>query len=541
MTLSIVQTSPKSASTSDTDTSRSVTFSSSVTTGNTILLTVMGFLKTGSASTYSVSDSEANAYTADMFVYDGGTISNPAGSGTPANSAWIGVWRASNVTGGSSFSVTITASQSSATSFVVVAQEVSGQPAINATSSSWSTSATSTQSTGTFSTTNADCLILIGMSGATVAAFTVTSPSSPWSSFNKQNGISGDAIGGDCDYQITSGIQSGINPSWSTTLGVVYASMAIAYTSVVPPAQVTGLNVAGDATNPTTALDLSWSTPSGSPTSYTIQRASTLGGTFSTLATGVTGTTYVDSTCSPGTEYAYEVAGVNGVGTGTYSSAAANFTDPSAPGSLAATAESGSQINVSWSAPSLGSTVSVVQYTLNRQTNGGSFSTIYTGSTASYSDTGLSAGTTYGYEVDVEVEVTDTSGSGLSGDLTSEFSAVVSATTTGPARRPAVRVGGDRSLPVRSHPPDAPHAHRRRPLSASKRLARAVRPRANALHKNQRSNSTESSNNEQGPAMGRLRKLAKAGVATRRGCRNHPQPISGAALAGPFSDAKRLM
>ena len=38
---------------------------------------------------------------------------------------------------------------------------------------------------------------------------------------------------------------------------------------------------------------------------------------------------------------------------------------------------------------SLGSTVSVVQYTLNRQTNGGSFSTIYTGSTASYSDTGL--------------------------------------------------------------------------------------------------------------------------------------------------------
>ena len=143
------------------------------------------------------------------------------------------------------------------------------------------------------------------MSGATVAAFTVTSPSSPWSSFNKQNGISGDAIGGDCDYQITSGIQSGINPSWSTTLGVVYASMAIAYTSVVPPAQVTGLNVAGDATNPTTALDLSWSTPSGSPTSYTIQRAATLGGTFSTLATGVTATSYVDSTCSPGTQNPY--------------------------------------------------------------------------------------------------------------------------------------------------------------------------------------------------------------------------------------------
>jgi titin len=151
------------------------------------------------------------------------------------------------------------------------------------------------------------------------------------------------------------------------------------------------------------------------------------------LATGVTGTSYVDSTCSPGTEYAYEVAGVNGVGTGTYSSAAANFTDPAAPGSLAATPVSGSQINVSWSAPSLGSTVSVVQYTLNRQTNGGSFSSIYTGSTASYSNTGLSAGTTYGYEVDVEAAVNDTSGSGLTGDLTSAFSAVVSASTPGPA------------------------------------------------------------------------------------------------------------
>jgi hypothetical protein len=222
--------------------------------------------------------------------------------------------------------------------------------------------------------------------------------------------------------------------SGSQTATVYSAEITVTYTaSGSAPGQVTGLSVTNDSTNPTTALDLSWSTPSGSPTSYTIQRASTLGGSFSTLATGVTGTTYVDSTCSPGTEYAYEVAGVNGVGTGTYSSAAANFTDPAAPGSLAATPASGSQINVSWSAPSLGSTVSVVQYTLNRQTNGGSFSTIYTGSKASYSDTGLSAGTTYGYEVDVEVAVNDTSSSGLTGDLTSAFSSVASATTAGPA------------------------------------------------------------------------------------------------------------
>ncbi|HEX4071708.1 MAG TPA: fibronectin type III domain-containing protein [Planctomycetaceae bacterium] len=231
------------------------------------------------------------------------------------------------------------------------------------------------------------------------------------------------------------GVVVGVDGSQSSKSAfpyIQYVQLSVTWSaSGSAPGQVTGLSVTNDSTNPTTALDLSWSTPSGSPTSYTIQRASTLGGTFSTLATGVTGTTYVDSTCSPGTEYAYEVAGVNGVGTGTYSSAAANFTDPSAPGSLAATAESGSQINVSWSAPSLGSTVSVVQYTLNRQTNGGSFSTIYTGSTASYSDTGLAAGTTYGYEIDVEVEVTDTSGSGLSGDLTSAFSAVVSATTFG--------------------------------------------------------------------------------------------------------------
>lgn len=70
---------------------------------------------------------------------------------------------------------------------------------------------------------------------------------------------------------------------------------------------------------------------------------------------------------------------------------------PGAPANLTATAASTSQINLAWSA----GTGSTTGYILERSPNGTSFAQIATlpGTTTAYSDTGLSAGTTYFYRV----------------------------------------------------------------------------------------------------------------------------------------------
>jgi chitodextrinase len=72
-------------------------------------------------------------------------------------------------------------------------------------------------------------------------------------------------------------------------------------------------------------------------------------------------------------------------------------TPPSAPGSLSATAVSSSQINLSWTAST--DNVGVVDYDVFRSTNGTTFSPVSSTTGTSQSDTGLSAGTTYWYQV----------------------------------------------------------------------------------------------------------------------------------------------
>jgi cellulose 1,4-beta-cellobiosidase len=222
------------------------------------------------------------------------------------------------------------------------------------------------------------------------------------------------------------------------------AELSITYTTSSAPGQVTGLTVTGDATNPTTALDLSWSAASGSPTSYTIQRASTKGGTFSNLATGVTGTTYTDSSLTPGTEYAYQVAGVNGGGTGTYSTAVAYATAPGPPTGLTAVAVSTTEIDLSWTGPTLGSTVELATpnngYTVRQESPPGAanWSNIHTSNTPSFNVTGLSPGTAYGFEVLCLVQVNN---SDFVGSISSAESAETDANTLGLVPVPGLPAG----------------------------------------------------------------------------------------------------
>jgi hypothetical protein len=60
-------------------------------------------------------------------------------------------------------------------------------------------------------------------------------------------------------------------------------------------------------------VTLSWTAVSGA-TGYNVKRSTTAGGPYTTIATNVTGTTYVDKTVTNGTAYYYVVTAVDGSG-----------------------------------------------------------------------------------------------------------------------------------------------------------------------------------------------------------------------------------
>ena len=161
------------------------------------------------------------------------------------------------------------------------------------------------------------------------------------------------------------------------------------------PAAPTGLAAtAGNA-----QVSLSWSATAGA-TSYTIKRGTVSGGPYTTIASGITTTSYVNNSgLINGTAYYYVVAAVNLGGTGPNSAqvAATPLAPPLPPSGLSATAVSATQINLHWTDGS--STES--GFLVERSSNGTSFTQI--GVTAAnatgYSDTGLTANKTYYYRV----------------------------------------------------------------------------------------------------------------------------------------------
>jgi hypothetical protein len=92
-----------------------------------------------------------------------------------------------------------------------------------------------------------------------------------------------------------------------------YSSEANNYTL---PGQVTGLS-ASAASN--TQINLSWNNPSGIETGYQVHRATSSGGTYSSVGTP-SGTSYSDTSLSQNTTYYYKVLAVNAGGNGAFSS-----------------------------------------------------------------------------------------------------------------------------------------------------------------------------------------------------------------------------
>jgi|GEM_PF-3556131 len=177
------------------------------------------------------------------------------------------------------------------------------------------------------------------------------------------------------------------------------------------PAQVSGLSAT--AVSPT-EISLSWTQPSdfgSSPiTGYKIEVKSG-SGSYSTLVsnTGSTSTLYRHTGLTTGTAYTYKVSAINSVGTGAASgeqsatpTSSSTSGTPGAPTGLTASASSGTQINLSWSAPANNGGYPVTGYKIEYKIGSGSYSTLVTNtgtSSTTYSHTGLTSGQSYSYRV----------------------------------------------------------------------------------------------------------------------------------------------
>lgn len=191
--------------------------------------------------------------------------------------------------------------------------------------------------------------------------------------------------------------------------------------AVSAPSAPTGLT----ATAGQDQVSLSWTAGSGA-TSYNVYRGTSSGGESSTaIATGVTGTTYTNTGLTSGTKYYFEVAAVNSAGTSGKSNEASATptapTAPAAPSGLAASAGN-AQVSLSWASSSGATSYDVYRGT----SSGGESSTpVATGiATTSYTNTGLTNGTKYYFEV-AAVNSVGTSGK------SSEVSATPSASSGG--------------------------------------------------------------------------------------------------------------
>ena len=178
----------------------------------------------------------------------------------------------------------------------------------------------------------------------------------------------------------------------------------------------------------TSRIDLSWTDNSSNETGFVVERDTSA--SFSSPATFTVGanvTSFSSTGLASGSTYYYRVKAVNGTDSSAYSNTAstATLSTVPAPSGLAATAVSGSRIDVTWTDNSSNET----NFVLERSTSA-SFtsptSTTLAANATSASATGLTPGTTYYFRVKA-TNATDASG----------YSNTANATTPNPVTAPS--------------------------------------------------------------------------------------------------------
>ena len=158
-------------------------------------------------------------------------------------------------------------------------------------------------------------------------------------------------------------------------------------------------------------ITVSWSS-SGGGTSFTLKRGTASGTYGTTVASGISGYSYNDTTVTNGTRYYYVVTATNSYGTSGNSSSASAYA--LAKPTLSSAVAGDAQVTLTWTA-----VTNATAYSIKRRTSPtGTITTISPGNVTTYTNTGLTNGTTYYYEV----TATNTIGPSAS-DLSNQLSA----------------------------------------------------------------------------------------------------------------------
>lgn len=174
------------------------------------------------------------------------------------------------------------------------------------------------------------------------------------------------------------------------------------------PAEVTTASLVPDALVGTsvspTEINLVWEAPEGNTTSYNIYRDDGTGSVL--LAANLLVENYTDNDVSGNTLYEYVVTGLDDSGQESVpSNIASNAPKPEPPTSLSAVAASSSIINLSW--PVVADADSYKIYRKLSSEPGFPATPLATPGTNSYSDTTVSAGFSYDYQVGVTIGFED--------------------------------------------------------------------------------------------------------------------------------------
>lgn len=165
------------------------------------------------------------------------------------------------------------------------------------------------------------------------------------------------------------------------------STAAQAQYTVNPPTNLTA--TAGNA-----QVSLSWTASTSTVAYYRVKRATVSGGPYTTIASP-NALSYTDTSVTNGTTYYYVVTAVNPYGYESSNSNQASATPsattaPAAPTNLTATAGN-AQVSLSWTG-SGGAT----SYNVKRATvSGGPYTTVASPTGTTYTNTGLTNGTTY--------------------------------------------------------------------------------------------------------------------------------------------------
>ncbi len=149
-----------------------------------------------------------------------------------------------------------------------------------------------------------------------------------------------------------------------------------------------------------TQINLSWTGNSNNEAGFIVMR-STNAGAYSQIGVTGTGTTsYSDSALTPATTYSYKVQATNAVGNSAFSNVATAVTPipPATPTGAHPTAITSTTISMAWTD---NSTTETGYNVLRKATTGANFAQVATlpPNTTTYTDTGLTPGTSYDYHI----------------------------------------------------------------------------------------------------------------------------------------------